>query len=70
MKEGKQKEKTFEEQILERLDSLEYRVGIVMNEVRSHSAIDMDSGDKKMYLKGRVDDLYSEIKLIINRKTK
>ena len=70
MKEGKQKEETFEEQILERLDSLEYRVGIVMNEVRNHSTIDIDSGYKKMYLKGRVDDLYSEIKLIINRKTK
>ena len=68
MEEGKQKEKTFEEQILERLDSLEYRVGIVMNEVRNHSTTDMDSGDKKIHLKGRVDDLRDEIKLLKSRE--
>ena len=68
MGEVKQKEKTFEEKILERLDSLEYRVSIVMNEVRNHSSVDMDSGDKTIYLKGRVDNLQDEIKLLKNRQ--
>ena len=66
MEEGKQKEKTFKEQVLERLDSLEYRVNIVMNEVKNHSTIDMDSGEKTIYLKGRVDDLHDEIRLLRN----
>jgi len=64
VQEVKQTEKTFEEQVLERLKSLEYRVEIVMNEVSYHSSTSMDSGNKTMYLKGRVDDLYEEIKLL------
>ena len=57
-------EKTFEEKVLERLDSLEHRVGILMSEVKNHSSTEIGTGKKTIYLKGRVDDLETELRTL------
>ncbi len=62
MKEVKEPKKTFEKQVLDRLEALEYRMNIVWNEVNFHSSIDEERNVKKIFLKGRVDNLELEIK--------
>lgn len=62
MKEVKEPKKTFEKEVLDRLEALEYRMNIVWNEVSFHSSIDEKRNVKKIFLKGRVDNLELEIK--------
>lgn len=62
MKEVKSPKKTFEKQVLDRLEALEYRMNIVWDEVSFHSSIDEKRNVKKIFLKGRVDNLELEIK--------
>ncbi len=62
MKEAKEPKKTFEKEVLDRLEALEYRMNIVWNEVNFHSSIDEERNVKKIFLKGRVDNLELEIK--------
>jgi hypothetical protein len=62
MKEVKEPKKTFEKEVLDRLEALEYRINIVWNEVSFHSSIDEKRNVKKIFLKGRVDNLELEIK--------
>jgi hypothetical protein len=62
MKEVKEPKKTFEKEVLDRLEALEYRMNIVWNEVNFHSSIDEELNVKKTFLKGRVDNLELEIK--------
>lgn len=62
MKEVKEPKKTFEKEVLDRLEALEYRMNIVWNEVNFHSSIDEELNVKKTFLKGRVANLELEIK--------
>jgi hypothetical protein len=62
MIESKEPKKTFEKEVLDRLKALEYRMNIVWNEVSFHSSIDEKRNVKKIFLKGRVDNLELEIK--------
>ncbi len=62
MKEVKEPKKTFEKQVLDRLEALEYRMNIVWNQVSFHSSLDKELNVKKIFLKGRVDNLELEIK--------
>ena len=62
MSENKEPIKSFENEVLDRLASLEHRMNIVMNEVSFHSSTDIDSNHKKTFLKGRVDDIELYIK--------
>lgn len=60
-------EETMEEHILRRLKSLENSVSRLSCEVRMYGSTDMSSGEKKVYLKGRVDDLEKEIRLLTEK---
>lgn len=64
--EARERAKTFEEQVLERLTALEYRVGVLVNEVGYYSITDGESGQTKTLLKGRVDDLEREVRELQN----
>ena len=65
MKEVRETSKSFETQVLDRLAALEHQMGIVMNEVYWHSSFDVESNRKKIFLKGRVDDLELRIRDLI-----
>lgn len=62
MKEVKEPKKTFEKEVLDRLEALEYRMNILRDEVSFHSSVDKERNVKKIFLKGRVDNLELEIK--------
>ena len=62
MKEEKEPKKKFEKEVLDRLEALEYRMNILWDEVSFHSSLDEKRNVKKIFLKGRVDNLELEIK--------